>query len=465
MASPQTAASDDAPPRDPDDAPLPPGPDGLPVVGNTFDLIRDPFAFYDDLATYGDVVRFRSGPWTFTTLLHPAYIERVLVEEPWRFERWAFTDIGLDFAPEGLLEVDEAQWRRQRTRMQPAFTMDRVQSYGETMTQSADALASEWPDGDVVAVNEAFADLTLRILAEALFGVTVDPQADDAAIPHAARVINEQSGPSRSLSMFFPDWVPTPANRRYQKAMTAVHDRMDDLIAARRTAEDPGDDLLSILLARDQQPDSDSGLSDAEIRDNLLTFMFAGHETTALGLTYTVLLLATHDEAMARLQGEVDDVLAGRLPTPADLPALSYTEQVIQEALRLYPPAFILFRRATEDAVIGGYRIPEDTILTLPQFRLHTDDRFYDDPDSFRPDRWAKERDRPEYAYFPFGGGPRHCIGMRFAMLELQLITATLAQQLEFTLQSDPDPDVSTGATLRPTSNVRVRVTTRNIHS
>lgn len=202
----------------------------------------------------------------------------------------------------------------------------------------------------------------------------------------------------------------------------------------------------------------------------LLTFMFAGHETSSLALTCTCLELATRDDVLERVQHEVDDVVGGGRPGFEHVSDLQYVDRLIRETLRLYPPAFILFRRVTADTVIGGYHIPADTIVILPQFRLHLDERYWGDPDTFDPDRWLVDgcedrpesdqptSERPEYAYFSFGGGPRHCIGMRFAMLELKLAIAALAQRFDLTLLSDPDPDFEAQVTLHPAESVRVRL-------
>ena len=463
-----SAESDTDPPRPVEEYPLPPGPDGYPLIGNTVALLRDPFAFYDRLDEYGDVVRYEAAGNAYTTLLHPAYVEQVLVEEPDRFERWSFTDVGIEFAPEGLLAIDhDDRWRRQRTVMQPAFTLDRIRSYADTMVEHTDRATDAWTDGEEVDLNAAFERLTLRILSDVLFDLAVDPDGEDEPITRAARLLNELSGPGRSLTMYLPKWLPTPTDRRYRREMEAYEARLDELIAARLEAgtgpdaESSDDDLLSILLHA-EDPEG-NGLSETEVRDNMLTFMFAGHETTALGLSYTFMLLAEHDDVVQRLRGELETVLNGGRPGFEHVPELEYTEQVVREALRLYPPAFALFRQATEDAVVGGYRIPEGTILTLPQFHIHTDERFYDDPESFSPDRWNDDGiERPEYAYFPFGGGPRHCIGMRFAMLEMQLVVATVVREFDLTLLSDPDPAFSPGVTLRPEANVRVRVRRRS---
>jgi cytochrome P450 len=252
--------------------------------------------------------------------------------------------------------------------------------------------------------------------------------------------------------------VPTRTNRRYKRAVKEMQEFVDGLIDERRGRADEYDDLLSLLLtATDEEG---RGLSETEVRDQMITFLGAGTETTALALTYAFLELSQHDDARATLDAEHESVLGADPPTLADLGDLTYTEQVIDEAMRLYPPAYITFREASEDVALGGYRIPQGTKVVLPQYHVHTDERWYDGPDQFRPDRWTEEfrEQLHDYAFFPFGGGPRHCIGMRFAMMELKCVLSTVAQRVEFELLSDPDPEFSLGVTLRPKNDVRVRV-------
>ncbi|RQG94391.1 cytochrome P450 [Natrarchaeobius chitinivorans] len=438
--------------------PLPPGPDGLPIVGNTFQVVRDPIGFYDVVSRYGDVVRYRVAGKTFTALLHPDHVERVLVSEHDRFERYLFTEFGLDIGSEGLLTSTGEQWHRQRQLMQPAFTIERIRTYADTMAAYAERTADDWDDGQTIAANRAFSRLTLGILAKALFDVEIDPESDDEVIVRAARAINERAN-TQSVFTFLPKWLPTPENRRYDRAMADYRERIDELIHHRRSDGPGGDDLLSLLLEASGPEGAD--LSPEEVRDNLVTFLFAGHETSSVALTYTFMLLARHDDVADTLHEELETVLDGERPRFEHVPRLEYTEHVITEAMRLYPPAYILFRTVLEDVVIDGYRIPEGTIVTLPQFWLHTDERFYDDPDAFEPERWTDDRDRPEYAYFPFGGGPRHCIGMRFAMLEMKLIVATLMQQFEPTLLSEPDPEPAVTTTLKPAEDVLIRMDRR----
>lgn len=434
---------------------VPPGPDGLPVIGNALSLIRDPRDFFEEMSSYGDVVSYRIPRMDFCTVLHPDLVERVLLTDHDKFGKYRFEEFGGEFGSEGLLLTEGEQWRRQRTVIQDAFTLDRIHGYGDMMATYAADLADGWRDGQTVALNRAFSTLTLRILAHSLFDL--DLKGADSVVTAFADVLNDR-GDMDGLSTFVPMWLPTPANRRYKRVLGEFRSFVEELIDDRRGREDEYDDLLSILLtARDEEG---RGLSEIELRDQMVTFLFAGHETTSLALTYTVLELAKHPEIRERLDEEHRSVLDGRPPAVADLPNLTATERVIKEALRLYPPAFILFREARQDVELGGYRITAGTKLTLPQFHIHTDGRWYDDPESFEPGRWTEDFETalPDYAYFPFGGGPRHCIGMRFAMLELKTVLPTLLQQVDFELLSDPDPDLDMAITLRPSEDIRVRV-------
>ena len=410
------------------------------------------------MSEYGDVVSYRLPRMEFCTVLHPDLIERVLMDDYERYTKWGLEDFGGEFAPAGLLLTDGDQWRRQRTTIQNAFTVERIRSYGETMAQCATEMVADWDDGEEVALNRAFSELTLDVLTRSLFDLAVTEDA--GTVMEFAETLNDR-GSIDGLSTFLPMWVPTPENRRYKRTLSDFRSFIERLIDERRGRADEYDDLLSLLLTAE---DGDGNtMSETEIRDQMVTFLFAGHETTSLALTYTFLELTQKRSIRQRLNAEHNAVLSGSVPRPGGLDTLTYTEQVIQESLRLYPPAFIMFRKAAENTELGGYRIPEGTRLTLPQFYVHTDERWYDAPETFDPDRWTEgfEDSLPDYAYFPFGGGPRHCIGLRFAMLELKTILPTVAQSVEFELLSDPDPELDMATTLRPTEDIRVQVSKR----
>jgi cytochrome P450 len=436
----------------------PPGPDGLPLVGNLVSLSRDPRGFYDELATYGDVVGYRLPRLEFVALLHPDPIERVLLTDHGSFDKYGFEEFGGEFASEGLLLSEGEQWHRQRTAVQNAFTLDRIERYADAMVRYTEELVESWDDGEEVALNRAFSRLTLRILAHSLFDIDLDERA--AVVDRFAQVVNER-GDVRNLSTFLPMWVPTPSNRRYDRTLEAFRSFVEGLIDERRGRAGEYDDLLSILLTAED--DEGRGMSETEVRDQMTTFLFAGHETTALALTYAFLEIAKRDDVAGDLDAEYEDVLGGEPPGVRDVPELDATDRVVDETLRLYPPAYIFFREAAEDVELGGYRVPAGTKLSVPPFYVHTDDRWYDDPFEFRPDRWDGDlaEQIPDYAYFPFGGGPRHCIGMRFATMELKSVIPTVAQNVAFDLLSEADPDFAWGTTLRPSEDVRVRVSKR----
>ena len=444
------------------DARLPPKLDSPPLVGNTLQFVRDPFGFYDRLDSRGDAVRYEVAGQEFCTVFEPAYVQRILVEENEKYVKAElFQEAAAGFAEQGLLLTEGEVWRDQRVRVQPAFTPDKIRSYTDAMVRYAEELSDRLSDDEVVNVEDAMSELTLKILAKSLFDVDVAGRRE--VVREAAAALNAR-GDASGASAFLPDWVPTPKNRRFRRAMADFEEMVDELIAERREtgdAESP-DDLLSILLTA-AGPDGTT-MDDDVVRDQMVTFLFAGHETTALALTYAWHLLGRNPETLDRLRAELDAELGDRSATMADLPALDYTEQVVNETLRLFPPAYALFREPTKDVQVGSYRVREGTAMTIPIFKLHRDGRFYDAPDEFRPERWTDEfeAELPEYAYLPFGGGPRHCIGMRFALAELKLVLATLAREVAFDPTYDGDPDRSMAATMRPDQPMRMRVRRRD---
>ena len=450
--------------RDGDDSRrTPPGPSGWPLLGNTVAFVRDPFTYYADLERYGDVVRHEVMGNTWTVLFHPDHVEEVLVRNPHRFERYNFEEFGPDFAPDGLLFSKGEQWRRQRQLIQPAFTPARVAAFADSMVARAADTADSWDDGETILVDHELSELTLEILTKTLFDV--DLEAHHEAITGAARALNDTTETGR-LTAFLPTWVPTPENRRYRRTMRRFDEVVTDLLAERRTPErnqdstdDTDNDLLSTLL--DATDEDGRSLSDTELRDQLMTFLFAGHETSSLALTYAFVLLSENPDVRERLEAELESVCGEDDPTMTDLPDLEYTEWVVDETMRLYPPAYALFREAREDVTIGGYHVPEGTKITLPTFAIQTDERWWDRPAEFRPARWGEDTDRPEYASFPFGGGPRHCVAMRFATMELTLVLATIAKRVRLDLEGDT-PEVRMAATLSPVEPVEMTVRPRS---
>ncbi|MCU4741965.1 cytochrome P450 [Natronoglomus mannanivorans] len=437
--------------------PTPPGPDGVPLLGNTHELARDTLGFYERVtAEYGDVVGISVGGDEGAIVTHPEYVERILVRDDDRYVKGGLIEDQLgDTFGNGMFMAAGEQWRTQRQVAQPAFYRERILEYGETVVDHAADVG--WPHASVVDLTDELSALTLSVLTDALFGFDAD--ADEAVVREAASAIGAKLDPSAPTA-FLPTWVPTPRNLRFTRHISQLRERVDSRIADRRR-QDPdqrGDDLLSLLVAAT----ANGELDDQTLRDDMITFLFAGHETTSLGLTYALFLLATHPDEQRRLQAELDATIDGDRPTIDDLPALEFTDCVIDEALRLYPPVFTFFREPVEDVELGGYRLPAGTTISVPQWIVHRDERWWESPETFDPDRWTDDRDseRPEYAFYPFGGGPRHCIGMRLARLELRLALATLCSTYRFEAVTT-DLDLATAANLRPAGPLEVRVRRR----
>lgn len=433
-------------------APLAPRPDELPVLGSAVAFSRDPYGMYQRFRETGDVVRFSMANYDMATVLHPEYVEVVLVDDFERFRK-PTTMADLSALSDGLLLTDGERWRAQRTLLQPMFYRERVEAYADTMSEYAAAAADEWADRGAVDVQDATSAYTLRVLGKTLLGVETESHRD--AVRAGADAIRARSA-ENPLTVQIPEWVPTPSNRRYRRGVERFEAAVEDLVAERRREDGDRDDLLSLLL--DAEYEDGSSPDEDEIRSQLMTFLFAGHDTSAVALTWLVYELGRKPDVARKLHAEVDDVLDGGRATLADLPDLPYTEQVVREGLRRYPPATAIFREPREDVAVGGYRIPEGTFVTVPQFVVHRDPRWWDDPEAFDPSRWAGVEDppgdRPEYSYFPFGGGPRHCIGMRFALLELKLALATVAARVDVHHDHD-DVGLDLAATYQPDETIR----------
>ncbi|MBO4248820.1 cytochrome P450 [Halomicrobium sp. IBSBa] len=424
-----------------------PGPRGLPVIGNSHQWARDPCAFRERCAAeYGPVVNYEMLGWDTYMLTDPADVKRVL-EDPDTFPKHEPSNAQLEaFVGNGLLTSGGDLWERQRAAIQPAFYMDHIRNYAERMVAQAAATADRWTAGESVDVRRAMTRCTLDILVDCLFGEDIDPA--ERGLYEAVEAFQAPLEPSKQpITFFAPDWAPVPFLRRADRALSHIDDQIYDILEIRRADESDRDDLVAMLLA------ADTAMDDEQIRDELVTFLFAGHETTALSMTYVWDLLSRNPTAQRRLHEEVD-ALDGR-PTIEDVFDFEYTGAVIEEAMRLYPPAHDIRRSPATTVEIGGYTIPEGSLVTLPTWVLHRDERFWDDPERFRPERFLDggRSDRPEYAYFPFGGGPRRCIGQQFAMTEAQLILATIAR--EWTLEREyGDLDLSAAVTLQPSHDV-----------
>ncbi|MGI8909501.1 MAG: cytochrome P450 [Rubrobacteraceae bacterium] len=436
---------------------LPPGPRGRPLTGNLLDYTRDHLGFLTRCAgEYGDVVGLRFLNVPVYLLNHPDHIEYVLVRNNRNFIKSRGERISLGFLGNGLLTSEGSFWRRQRRLAQPAFHRERIAAYGEVMVECGERVVAGWRDDEVRDVHDDMGRLTLEIVARTLFGFPLGP-AEFEEVGDALATISQRFTGRGGVFFQVPEKVPTPGNLRFRRAVR----RLDTLIYRiihdpRASGEDAGD-LLSMLLAiRDEE--TGEGMTDRQIRDEAMTVFLAGHETTANALSWTWHLLAGHPEVESRLQEELREVLVGRPPTVEDLPRLRYTDMVVKESMRLYPPAWAFGREALADCEIGGYHVPAGTQLIMSQWVMHRDSRYYNEPGKFRPERWGDGSTEgfPKYAYFPFGGGPRLCIGQSFAKMEAVLLLATIAQQ--FRLRSAPGERISPqpSITLRPKNGMRM---------
>jgi len=434
-----------------------PGPKGAPLVGAMPDFARSPLDFLMEVQrTYGDVVRIPIGPQELFVISHPDTIEQVLLKDAGRYHKDEVTQMLSVTLGQGLLTAEGDHWRHNRKLIAPAFRKGQLDRYGEAMVRAANDGLARIHDGQIVDVHHLNMHITLQIVAETLFGA--DVSADAEAIGHSIEAMMQHFvAQVRSWRRLVPLWVPLPgriAIRREFKRIDAVLYR---IIADRRAGGTDGDDVLSALLrARDE----DGGaLDDAQLRDEAITLFVAGHETTALLLTYAQWLLAQNPVEDARLRAELEDVLGDRAPTPADLPNLPFTEAVLKEAMRVLPPVWAIGRSPQTEVVLEGYLIPPGAQLILSQWLVHHDPRWYDDPMAFRPDRWldGSLAALPRFAYFPFGGGPRVCVGNHFAMLEATLVLAVLHRAVRFEARSSRLPELLPSVTLRPTHAVALR--------
>lgn len=434
---------------------VPPGPRGNVVLGSIGDIYRDRLRFVLDIArTYGDVAQYRVAHMRMYQVNNPAGVERLLHDNHRNYSKDVATFGTLKLIlGNGLFTSDGDFWRRQRRLAQPAFHRRRVATFGELMTGSTLAMLERWqPDmaqGQPMDVAKEFMRLTMEVVTRALFSTSVERDVD--VIGDAITTLLDEVT-FRFTFPFYPSLrVPTPRNRRFLAARATLDRIVYGIIAVRRREQTGHDDLLSMLMeARDGQ--TGEGMSDRQLRDEVITLFVAGHETTANALTWASYLLSKHVASARRLRAEVEETLNGRVPTVEDLPNLPYTRMVIDETMRLYPPAWITNRRAIEEDVVSGYHIPAGATISISPYVTHRDPTLWENPEGFDPDRFTPERSigRPHYAYFPFGGGPRLCIGRGFALMEATLVLALLAQRCELHLLPGHRVETEAMATLRP---------------
>jgi cytochrome P450 len=438
-------------------APLPPGPRGLPYFGNALSFRRDPLNYLQELQrTYGNIVMIHVAGMPIVLLFRPEYERFVLVEHPDYFSNRGLGPNNPNAANEGLLTIDGEKHRQQRRAVQPAFHKKQVEGYASTMTQFTQELFQNWHAGDTINISQAMQELTLRIACKCLFSIDLSRQLRPLGDAFNNMIASETSIVEDLLNIRIDNPITG-----YGKRLAATR-QIDMLIytmmAQRR--DDPAryNDVLSMLMTAEDGEEPGVKLTDKQIRDHMLTFIAAGHETTANALAWTLYLLAEYPEVRAKLQDEINSVLGDRVPTVDDLARLPYLEWVLNESMRLYPPAWMQMRRVIEEFELDGVRIPANTIVMVSQWVIHRLPDIWEKPDAFWPERWdpANKQQIPPGAYFPFGAGSRICIGMPFAQLEARLVLAMYLQRYIPHTVPGYKPGRRAVITLRPRKDLRM---------
>jgi cytochrome P450 len=438
-----------------------PRPREYPVAGSAHRRFQSPLDFFAELKEkHGDAARFRIFAERFLLLSHPALVNEVLVAKDASFRKGRALETARQFLGNSLLVSEGAEHARQRKLIQPAFHRARIAGYARVMAERSRDWCDARSPGEKIDLAVEMNHLTLAVVGETLFGTRVDAAA--AGIAEALTVIIENF--NRMLLPFYNllRRLPTAENRRFRRAQRHLSATITDLIARRRAEGVDHGDLLSMLLAAEDAENPQKRLTDAEVRDQALTLFLAGHETTANALAWTWHLLSLHEPVRQRLKAEIDAVLGpDRLPELEDVARLPFTRAVFSEAMRLFPAVWVVGRRALEDVTIGEYEIPRGTIVVMSQYIVHRDERWWPRADEFLPDRWldpAAEEARPRFAYFPFGGGTRVCIGESFAWAEGVVMLAVMARRWRFEPESGPPPVLKASVTLRPKNGLKMTV-------
>jgi cytochrome P450 len=436
---------------------LAPGPRGLPFFGQIFEAWKNPLELvHRSHVAYGDHVALRFGPARYLLVNDPDSVKHVLVDNHRNYQKSVSYD-GLKLVlGSGLLTSEGNFWRRQRKLAQPAFHKEKLALFAEMMVSDTNSMLDEWQrtdDGAPFDVHDEIMRLTFSIVCRTLFSTDTKEQAEDVgrATLIAMRYAREYTGGLYRM----PTWLPTPKNVRFKKASRTLDELVLGIINGRRESNVEANDLLSMLMsARDEE--TREQMTDRQLRDEVMTLALAGHETTANTLTWTLHLLSQHQDVFSRVRAEADQVLGACDPGLAQLGQLSLTRRVIEESMRLYPPAWIFERQAIKDDELGGFRVPKDTVVAVSPYTLHRHPRFWPEPERFDPDRFLAERiqERPKHAYLPFGAGPRVCIGNAFAMMEAQIILAMIARRYELTAAPDFSVEAEPSVTLRPREGV-----------
>lgn len=432
----------------------PPGPPNRGIVGNFPLGSKDPLGLYTQWARqYGDIFYYRAFSRHIYFLNHPDFFKEVLLANHLGFIKGDALRSNHRVFGKGLLTNEGSSWLQQRRLIQPAFHQDRIASYGRIMVAYTERMLETWQDGEVRDIHGDVMRLGLEIVAKALFNVEIEVEREKIA--NALNTITELNARGRMLLPAILRRLPTAGTLRYERAVRQLDNAVYGFIHQRRAnSELAADDLLSTLL---QMREGGIAMSDEQLRDEVMTLLLAGHETTAVSLSWAWYLLAQHPELEKKLWSELEQVLNGRRPEIPDLSRLPYADAVIREALRLYPPAWAIVRNALEDCTIGGYTVPAGSTVVMSQWVTHRDPRYHHEPMQFNPDRWLNGHSpTSKFTYFPFGVGPRMCIGASFATMEAVLVLATIAQKFQLSIADDYKVEPLPTITLRPKGGIKV---------
>jgi cytochrome P450 len=442
-------------------ATLPPIPKPNPIFGHFPAYGRDPLGFALRLSQEGGVVPIRMGPVPGIVVSDPAAIEEVLVTKNKDFRKSLATRRINVVTGDGILTSDGDTWRQHRRAVQPAFHSDRIRGWGDIMASETAATVETWHDNQTVDIHHEMYELTLRIVVRTLLAADIDEHEVKTVGNALAEGAQHFDSRFNGIAFFIPDFLPTAGNLRLRAAVKRIDRIVYRLIDERRAKPGEGD-LISMLL--EARSDADQPLTNKEIRDEIMTLFLAGHETTALALTWALYLLARNAAAQARLREELESVLkVGALPTVADIPRLPYTEAVVNETFRLYPPAYAVSREAIRPTTIGGHALKNRHLALVSIYAAHRNPERFPDPDEFKPERWfdGLARRLPKGAFVPFAEGPRKCIGASFAMQEAILSLATICSRVMVAPTTSAEPKLRPAVTLRPAEPVTLRISRR----
>lgn len=429
-----------------------------PLFGSVYFFAVDPFTYLPQFCReYGDLYEL-TALWNKVAVLNdPGLIKEVLLDRRLEFEKSFGYQILAYLLGEGLLTSDGEKWKQQRKLMQPAFHRERLKNLVDVMAAEAMKLSAEWKNKRTTNFSIDMNRLTLEIISKTMFSEDVEDMAQQ--ISHSVTILNDGASKRITNPLRLPRWIPTPENKRMKKHLSIMDEILYGIIDNRKgKTSRQSVDLLDMLISASD--DEGKSMDRKQVRDEAMTIFIAGHETTAVSMSYIFYLLARNPEEKERLREEVRSVCPDGPIGFEDLSRLIYTKQVVEEAMRLYPPAWILGRRSVRELELGGYRIPAQTNLLIPIFHLHRDERYWEQPDDFRPERFAPElrNEINRYQYMPFGAGPRTCIGNHFAMMEMQVILATLVRDFDFELPAGIELQPQAQITLRPEPQITLKI-------